>query len=125
VQRRPRLRRKKAGTPIAAGEIDRFLEERRLVEGYIEFERGRARERGFGEQKIAAASAAANAKVAGPDAEPGERLSDRVCGDRFLVRRKARLLSRPGASIMWPLNNTTLRGVRSFGSAMRPAAPRE
>src|SRR5271154_4028341 len=47
-----------ARTPIAVGEIDRLLEKGRLLEGKVNLEPDRARERRLREQKIAAARAA-------------------------------------------------------------------
>ncbi len=90
MERRPRLRGEKAGAPIIAGEVDRFLEKRRLVEGDKELEPRAARERGLGEQEIAAAGAAADGEIVRPDGEIGQRRADGGRRDRLLVRRKAR-----------------------------------
>src|SRR6185312_537742 len=79
------------GAPVAASEIDRLLEEDRLLEGDVKFEPGAARERGFREQKIAAAGAAANGEIVEPKIEIGENRGDGLGRERLLVRRKARL----------------------------------
>ena len=91
--RRPRLGAEKSRAPILVGEIDRLLEEGRLVEGDVDLEQGGARERVLREQQITAAGATANAKVIWADVEVRESASNRLPGDRLLVRRKARFLS--------------------------------
>ena len=64
MERRPRFRGEEARAPAVAGEVDRFFEKRRLVEGDIELEPRAARERRLGEQEIAAAGAAADGEIA-------------------------------------------------------------
>jgi hypothetical protein len=115
VQHGARFRVEKAGAPVGVGEIDRFFQERRLVEGNVEFEPGGTREGGLREQKVAAARAAAD----GMDRSRGPR--SRSARAEAMARAATgclsggkRGVSRPGASIMWPLNSSALRGERPF-----------
>src|SRR5215469_12266079 len=100
MQRRPRFGGEEPHSPVFVGEIDRFLQEGRLLEGKVDLEPSRSRERGFREQKIAAASSAANAEVVRPYVEIRQGAGDRPCGDRLLVRRKARLRTAGGVDHM-------------------------
>src|SRR5580693_8687299 len=63
MQCAPRLGAEKSRPPILVGEVDRLLEEGRLLERDVDLKQGGARERVFREQQITAAGAAANAKV--------------------------------------------------------------
>ena len=115
-----RLGGEETRAPVAAGEVDRFFQKRRLLEGDVKLKAGATRQRRFCEQKIAAARAAADcrgraARCRGPRAPRLWRAP--AIGSLSGGKRG---FSRPGASIMWPLNSTTLRGDQSFGSPMRP-----
>ena len=96
MERRPRLCGEEPRAPVAIGEIDRLLEEGRLLEGDVDLEQGGARERAFREQQITAAGAAANAKVIRADMEVRQRAGYRLRGHWLLVGRKARRLAAGG-----------------------------
>src|SRR4029077_21212935 len=93
MQCAPRSGAEKSRAPVAIGEIDRSLEEGRLLEGDVDLKQRRSRKRGFREQEVAPASAPANAKVIRADMEVRQSAGYRLPGDRLLVRGKARLLA--------------------------------
>jgi hypothetical protein len=83
----------KSRPPVLVGEIDRLLEEGRLLERDVHLEQGGARERGLREQEVAPAGAAANAKVIRADVEVRQSAGYRLRGHWLFVGRKARLLA--------------------------------
>src|ERR1700761_9379725 len=93
MKRRPRFGGEEPRPPVFVSEADRFLQERRLLEGKVDLEQSRSRERGFREQKISAASSAANAEIVRADVKVRDGPSNRLRGYRLLVRGKARLLA--------------------------------
>src|SRR5580704_11692657 len=127
MQRRPCFGGEEPRAPVFVGEVDRLLEEGRLFEGDVDIQERRSRERGFREQKIAARGAAANAKVIRANVEVRQAPAI-ACAAIASFSGGKRGFLRPGASIMWPLNNTTLRGgcgvfkaqVRSGAEPPRP-----
>src|SRR6476659_1085325 len=93
MQRRPGFGGEEPRPPVFVGEVDRFLQEGRLLKGKVDLEQGRSRERSFREQKVAAASSTANAKVVRSYVEIRQSTGDRLRRDRFFISRKARPLA--------------------------------
>src|SRR5262249_13524802 len=93
MERSACLRREETVAPTVPGKVNGLLKEDRLVEGDIKLKPRRTGTRGFRKKKIAAACAAADAKVASFDGELPQRRRDRVRRDRFFVRRKARFFA--------------------------------
>jgi hypothetical protein len=93
MERSACLRREEAVAPTVPGKVNGLLMKGRLVEGDIKIKPRRTGKRGFRKKKIAAACAAADAKVASFDGKLTQRRRDRVRRDRFFVRRKARFFA--------------------------------
>jgi hypothetical protein len=109
------LGRKKARAPVAVGEIHRLLKEGRLVEGDVELA-----------PRPSAASANRRSPPQAPpqmarslDPRPSSASADAMArAATASLPGGKRGLARPGASIMWPLNRTALRGGSRLDSGM-------
>src|SRR5215467_12577664 len=89
VENAARLGGKESRAPVAIGEINRLFEKRRLLKRDVKLKARAARERRFREQEVAAAGAAANAKVRRADVDVSESPGDRLNRNRLLVWRKS------------------------------------
>ena len=124
MQSRPRLGGEISLPPVLVGEVDRLLKEFRLFEGDVDLEEGEPRERRFGEQEIAAARSAANAKVVRAYVEIRQRAGDRLPRDRLLVGRETRRCAPGRVDHMAAEQHDLARRLRFVSAMDLPSFPK-